>query len=168
MNEVLDFSTAYPDILLLIGNEFDRLKKVAGAISDLLRDCGFRVRNIPMKDATPEMLLDYYQLIICSGASQSEADDNVFLKELLEEEAPDLSHLAFGTLTFIEKGERGSSDTTPELEEVLDKLGAVEVVDPYVIEGDANQEKVSNAQYWGLDCVAAFSEAFAPADLVVY
>lgn len=163
MNEVRDFSTAYPDILLLVENRSEEVERVVDSVSDILKSCGFRVHIRLADDKTPSVLLDYYQLIVCGDAAAETAINQLVQK--LQHDSPDLSHLAFGVLEVSGTRERSRWES---FRRVLEDLGAVEVVDPHQSKPRRGRDTLSAAQYWALDCVAAFSEAFAPVDSEIF
>lgn len=159
MSGVRDFSTAYPDILLLVVNRSDGVERVVDSVSDILKGCGFRIHVQSVDEKTSIRLLDYYQLILCGDASGGSAFDR--LVQSLQEEGPDLSHLAFGVLDAGGGQERRRWGPVVD---ALEALGAVEVVELHRNKSKRGHDGLSASQYWALDCVAAFSEAFAPVD----
>ncbi len=165
MNEILDFSTAYPEVLVLLGAYRSSEGIAAAEVADVLREYGFKVRLEVMAEAATDLLLDSYQLIICTAPAAQGAlpDEEECFIRMLETETPDLSHLAYGIVMA------GGSESLSEQEEsafqgILDELGAVEVVDMHRMGGDALTGGLSSIRSWSVDCAASFSQAFAPAE----
>jgi MioC protein len=98
MDGVLDFSTAYPDILVLVGSRTGDAEVVAGAVAERLSNYGFQIHVVDLVKASASHLLDTYQVLVCSdGFGTDEASP---LVRSLREESPDLTHLAYGLISI--------------------------------------------------------------------
>ncbi len=158
---VLDLSTAYPEILLLVLGGESTEESLAEEIAELLRGCSFRVATVTDEIVTADVLQDFYQLIVVAGEDGGAGRLATFLGRA-SDRAPDLTHLAFGIIT-VHSG-NGGDGTANTLIRWLDEHGAVEVIDRLSIGLRSDKRNSARAQYWSLDCVAGFSEAFAPVD----
>lgn len=163
---VLDLSTAYPDILLISSAEIGVSEVLVEQVSSLLASCGFQVSKKLISEVAARDLLDTHQAILCLSMSAfSRQTENVLpLLEAGEEEG-DLAHLAFG---MIKIGDCTDKSTRHLIEKKLIAAGAVEVAAPLHLPGDLLDEYIDKAEFWSLDCVAAFAEAFADVAEGVY
>jgi sulfite reductase (NADPH) flavoprotein alpha-component len=163
--DVLDLSTAYPEILVVTDRQAAAAGLVGEAIVDVLSSFGFDVRLVGMEEAAPEMLLDHYQLILCTGPRPDGAlsDTAVEFFTALQHATPDLSQLAYGIVALGRPHHDHYARAGRVFEEVLDELGAVEVIDLYAL-CQIDDADLDGLRSWSVACAAAFSEAFAPAE----
>lgn len=166
MTEYLDLSTAHPEVLLLVGTRTGNAELVADAVAEALRPYGFLVDVVLMMDVEPELLYDYAQVIVCTstygeGEPPEMAQD---FYEALAQGGADLSHLAYGIISLGDRHYEHFAQGGRLFEALLDRLGAVAVIDLHEIDQGPRPEQLRAAQAWALDCVLAFAEAFAPAE----
>lgn len=158
-----DFSTAYPDVLVLVGTRTGNAQRVAERVAEALAPVGFAVRVVNMIDAGPEVLEAADQLVVCTSThGEGELPDTaVDFYEALAAARPDLGHLAYGVVALGDRHYERFAHGGALFRTLLDALGAVEVIDPFEIDQGPTLRDLSGAADWALVCAAAFAEAFA-------
>lgn len=163
----LDFSTAYPEVLLLVGTQTGNAARVADDVAARLEAYGFDVDLRPMEEAEPALLGEASQLIVCTSThGDGELPDAAQpLYEALAALQPDLEHLAYGVIALGDRtyGEHFAA-AGRRWRGLLDACGALEVIEPHIIDRGPRRAQIDEAGRWSLFCAAAFAEAFAYTD----
>lgn len=159
-----DFSTAYPDILVLVGTRTGNAEIVAEHVAGALRPCGFAVRVVSMIDAAPADLDAADQLIVCTSThGEGDLPDTaVDFYAALEAERPALGHLAYGVVALGDRYYDNFAQGGQRFRDLLDALGAVEVIASHEIDQGPRPDQLRAVAAWALACAAAFAAAFAP------
>jgi MioC protein len=166
MREKLDFSTAYPEILLLYGTRSGNSRIVAAEMARTLEYVGFTVELVDMAGAGPEVIGRFNQLILCSsthGEGELPRGPKAF-HDALAALQPDLDHVAYGIVALGDRNYVNFAAAATHWQNVLDACGAIRVVEPHRIDQGPTRAQLADASRWALACAAAFSEAFSDAD----
>ncbi len=157
---MLDFSAAYPDVLVLVGTQTGNSERIADAVAGRLGDVGFSCHVTDMAEAYPEMLADYRQLVVvvCTWAEGTFPDNTVDFFDALTDLAPDLGHLAYGLVAL------GDHDYDPyyqvaayRLDGTFQELGARRLLEIHEIDGTPNARDLEEAGAWALRMARAFA-----------
>lgn len=166
MHDSLDLSTAYPEVLLLVGSRSDVAGAAVRGVLEVLSHHGFDVTVRPLASVREGILLDYSQAVVVTDAEQpgTTSADSMIVQEHLLKAMPDLSHLAYG-MVLVEASASGFEHTADtQVRHTLDMLAAVEVYDAFVVAPNHAEVPLRSVQAWGLDLALAFADAFAPTD----
>ena len=160
----IDLSTAYAEILVLVGTETGTAAEVAATVAEALRGWGFEVDVVDMAEAEPGVLDAYSQLIVCTSTHSEgalPAPAQPFRAALIAEE-PDLSYLAYGIVALGDRAyEPHFIEAAHTWDRTLTRLGAVEACPMHVIDGVVLESDHAAARRWALSCAEGFAAAFA-------
>ncbi|MEM1125691.1 MAG: flavodoxin domain-containing protein [Bacteroidota bacterium] len=162
--EALDLSTAYPDVLLLVGTQTGHAEWVAEELAEALDALGFDVDLQLMMDAEAALLEDASQLVICTSTHGQGAlpEGSQPLFDALAEGAPDLAHVAFGVVALGDHAyEPHFIAAARQWQRLLKRCGALEATDPYVIDQGPTRDDLEGVASWGRRLATAFAAAFA-------
>lgn len=160
----IDLSTAYAEILVLVGTETGTAAEVAATVAAALRGWGFEVDVVDMAEAEPAVLDAYSQLVVCTSTHGDGAlpEASQPFRAALTAEAPDLSYVAYGIIAL---GDRAYEPHFIEAAHTWDRsladLGAVDVCSMHVIDGVVLESDHEAVRSWALGCATAFAAAFA-------
>lgn len=156
----MDFSGAYPDVLVLVGTQTGNAETVADAVAAQLGEVGFSCHVSDMAEAYPEMLADYRQLVVvlCTWAEGTFPDNAVAFFDALDALAPPLGHLAYGLVGLGDRDYDPYYQTAAyRLADTLDRLGACRVLPLHEINGTPAPADVAAAAGWALALARAFA-----------
>ncbi|MEM1042046.1 MAG: flavodoxin family protein [Bacteroidota bacterium] len=146
-------------ILILIGTQTGNSERVADDVAEALGEAGHTSLLVDMADAVPEMLAEHDRLIVvlCTWAEGTFPDNTVEFYDSLVALAPDLSHLAYGTIGLGDHlYDPYFLTASYRLEDRLDRLGATRAAPIFEINGGPSVEDLDGAQAWALRCAEAF------------
>ena len=159
---MLDFSAAYPDVLVLVGTQTGNSERIADAVAERMGEVGFSCHVTDMAEAYPEMLADYRQLVVvlCTWSDGTFPDNTVEFYDALTDLAPDLGHLAFGLVGLGDRDYDPYYQTAAyRLDETLLGLGARRLLPIHEIDGTPKARDLEDAEGWALQMAEAFAAA---------
>lgn len=146
------------NVLILIGTVTGNTEQVAAELATIFEYEGLDPTLVNMYDATPELVQQYEQILICTSTYGSgDLPDNAdpFYNALLEQK-PDLQHVRFAVCAL------GDHDYDPYFceagklfEQLFTHLGASAVAQRFEIDGDPDPQWIEQAQAWALDVAEA-------------
>jgi sulfite reductase alpha subunit-like flavoprotein len=166
MSESYDFSSAYPQILVLFGTRTGNTEKVARSVAEMLQNVGFEVSLEDMAGTTPDRIANFHQVILCSSThGEGELPDvpHAF-HEALVSGRPDLAHVAYGVIALGDTTYEHFAAAADHFEKAMDACEAVRVIDAFRIDRGPYQDQIREACRWALRCAQEFSAAFSDAD----
>ncbi len=161
-DDVLDFSTAYPDILLLVASETGNARELAEEMAETLEDVGFEVHLRDLSTIATEALGHVSQVIVCASTTGNGdlPNSSRAFHEALTAQPPDLSHLAFGVVALGDRTYTHFANGGHLLRQALLRAGAIETTNIHEIDRGPSLEQVDEALGWALQCAASFAVAF--------
>lgn len=159
---MLDLSTAYPDVLVLVGTQTGNAERIADAIAEQMGEVGFSCHVTDMAEAYPEMLADYRQLIVvlCTWSDGTFPDNTVEFYDALTVLAPDLKGIAYGLVGLGDRDYDPFYQTAAyRLDGTLQELGARRLLDLHEIDGTPKRRDLEAAEAWAIRMAEAFATA---------